>query len=152
MQLRLTQWLNRSLGCGFRCLFYSVKLKVWLFISFPASTNCPFVLLQIFRVRTVSILECKICIQWIAPSKLMRVQLVYCIWRSHRLCCPVCGCSPHQRIVYNFNLNRCFHVPAHGWILNVGKFIVEICERKSAWDRLLKVAFVGHHVCCNEMF
>jgi hypothetical protein len=38
---------------------------------------------------------------------------------------------------------------------NVGKtrkFMVEICERKSAWDRLVKVSFVGHHVCCNEMF
>jgi hypothetical protein len=40
-------------------------------------------------------------------------------------------------------------------ILNVGKIrkcIVEICEPKSAWDRLLKVALVGHHVCCNEIF
>jgi len=39
--------------------------------------------------------------------------------------------------------------------VNVGKtrkFIVEICERKSAWDRVVKVSFVGHHVCCNEMF
>jgi hypothetical protein len=39
--------------------------------------------------------------------------------------------------------------------INVGKtrkFIVERCERQSAWDRLVKVSFVGHHVCCNEMF
>jgi hypothetical protein len=35
---------------------------------------------------------------------------------------------------------------------NTRKFIVEICERKSAWDRLVTVSFVGHHVCCNEMF
>jgi hypothetical protein len=40
-------------------------------------------------------------------------------------------------------------------IFNLGKTrkcIVEICEPKSAWDRLVKVAFVGHHVCCNEIF
>ncbi len=40
-------------------------------------------------------------------------------------------------------------------ILNVRKIrkcMVEICEPKSAWDRLLKVALVGHHVCSNEIF
>jgi hypothetical protein len=121
MQLCLTQCLNRSLGSGFRCFFSSMKLKVRLLISFPASTNCPYVLLQIFRVNTVSTKEYKLCIQWIAPSKLVRLQLVHCILRSHRLCCPVCGCSPHQRIVDNFNLNRRFQVPAHGWNFKRGK-------------------------------
>jgi len=39
--------------------------------------------------------------------------------------------------------------------VNVGKtrkFIVGVCERKLAWDIFVKVSFVGHHVCCNEMF
>jgi hypothetical protein len=50
-----------------------------LIVYLTASTNCPYVLLQIFRVKTVSTKEYKIFIQWIAPSKLVRVQLVYCI-------------------------------------------------------------------------
>jgi hypothetical protein len=37
-------------------------------------------------------------------------------------------------------------------VVKTRKFVVEICERKSAWDRLVKVALVGHHVCRNEMF